>query len=105
MLQALQRQDGVQQYLTNQKIQWTFNVEKAPWWGGIFERMIRSTKRCLRKEVDKARLYNDELSTVLVEIEAVINCMSLTYLSAEDLEEPLTPSVWSTDPELTRWAF
>ena len=23
-------------YLVNQKIQWKFNLEKAPWWGGIF---------------------------------------------------------------------
>lgn len=24
-----------------------FNLEKAPWWGGIFELMIKSSKRCL----------------------------------------------------------
>ena len=27
-------------------IQWSFNLKKAPWWGGLFERMIKSTKRC-----------------------------------------------------------
>ena len=42
--------------------------------------------------VGQARLYYDELSTVLVEIEAVINSRPLTYLSVEDLDEPLTPS-------------
>ena len=25
-------------------IEWSFNLEKAPWWGGIFERMIVSQK-------------------------------------------------------------
>ena len=30
----------VQQHLSGLKIQWTFNLEKAPWWGGFFERMI-----------------------------------------------------------------
>ena len=29
---------------------------------------------------------------VLAEVEAIINCHSLTYVSSEDLEEPLTPS-------------
>ena len=54
--------------------------------------MIKSTKRCLRKVVGQANLFYDELSTVLIEIEAVINSRPLTYLSAEDLDEPLTSS-------------
>ena len=53
---------------------------------------MKSTKRCLHKMVGRARLYYDELSTMLTEIEAVINSRPLTYLSAEDLNEPLTPS-------------
>ena len=92
MMQAMLNQQDIQQYLTNNQIQWTFNVEKAPWWGGVFERMIKSTKRCLRKVVGRARLYYNDLSTVLVEVEAVINSRPLTYISAEDLDEPLTPS-------------
>ena len=91
-LRAMLKQSDVQQYLADRKIQWTFNVEKAPWWGGVFERMIKATKRCLRKVVGRAKLYHDELSTVLVEIEAVVNSRPLTYLSPEDLDEPITPS-------------
>ena len=92
MLQVILKQREVRQYLSCNQIQWTFNVERAPWWGGVFERLVKSTKRCLRKVVGRARLYYDELSTVLIEIEAVINCRPLTYVSAEDLDEPLTPS-------------
>ena len=92
MLQAMLKQSEVQQYLTNNKILWTFNVEKAPWWGGIFERMVKSTKRCLRKVVGRAKLYYDKLQTVLVEIESVINSRPLTHISADDLDEPITPS-------------
>ncbi len=91
-IQAMMKQREAQWYLADNRIQWTFNVEKAPWWGGFFERLIKSTKRCLRKIVGQGKLYYDELRTVLVEVEAVINSRPLTYLSAENLDEPLTPS-------------
>ena len=92
ILQTMLNQRKVQQYLSGNNIQWTFNVERAPWWGGVFERMIKFTKRCLRKIIGQSKLYYDELITVLDEIEAVINSRPLTYLSPEDLDEPLTPS-------------
>ena len=34
----------------------------------------------------------DELSTAVVEMEAIINARPLSYISTEDVEEPLTPS-------------
>ncbi len=39
----------------------------------MFERMIQSTKRCLRKIIGKSQLTYDELLTALTEIELVIN--------------------------------
>ena len=30
----------VQGYSANTGVQWSFNLEKAPWWGGLFERLI-----------------------------------------------------------------
>ena len=56
-------------------------MEKAPWWGGFFERLIRSVKNCLKKVVGNARLTMDELSMVIVEVEAVLNSRPLTYIS------------------------
>ena len=26
---------------------WKYNLAKAPWWGGFYERMVQSVKRCL----------------------------------------------------------
>ena len=28
---------------------WRFNPSASPWWGGLFERLVRSTERCLKK--------------------------------------------------------
>ena len=82
----------MQEHLTGAGITWQFNIERAPWWGGAFERMVRSTKRCLRKLIGRARFSHDELSTALAEIEAVINSHPLSCISSSDIEEPLTPS-------------
>ena len=82
----------VQQYLTCLKVKWSFTLEKAPWWGGFYERMIQSMKRCLKKTIGKAKLTHDELSTALTEVEAILNSRPLSYISSDDLDEPLTPS-------------
>lgn len=82
----------VVQHFAGVQVQWTFNLERAPWWGGIFERMVRSTKRCLRKMIGRAKLSYEELLTVLIEVEMVINSRPISYVTSSDLEEPLTPS-------------
>ena len=79
-------------YLEENVIRWTFNVERAPWWGGVFERLIRSVKRCLWKVVGRAKLTREELLTVATEVEMIVNSRPLFYVSQDDLEEPVTPS-------------
>ena len=91
-IQSVFSSPDVKQYFVQQGINWKFNVPRAPWWGGIFERLVRSVKRCLRKILGQAKLTYEELLTVLAEVELVLNSRPLTYVSAGDLEEPLTPS-------------
>lgn len=92
VIQSIVSHDNVQQYLAGLGVQWIFNLPKAPWWGGIFERLIKSTKRCLRKVIGQAKLSYDELSTALIEVEAVLNSRPLSHVTMDDLDEPLTPS-------------
>ena len=66
-------------------------MEGAPWWGGFFERLIRCAKRCLKKIFGRSKLSYDELLTVIVEIEAILNSRPLIYIDAGEVEEPLTP--------------
>lgn len=83
---------GVKQHFAKEHMKWTFNLEKAPWWGGVFERLVRSVKRCLKKTISGAKLTYEELLTVVIEVEMILNCRPLSFVSSEDFEEPLTPS-------------
>ena len=58
----------------------------------MFERIVKSAKRCLKKVRGKNCLTYDELLTLVTEVEAVLNSRPLSYVSSEDVEEPLTPS-------------
>lgn len=53
---------------------------------------MKSVKRCLKKTISGARLTYEELLTVVIEVEMILNCRPLSYVSGEDIEEPLTPS-------------
>ena len=84
-------------------MQWEFILEKAPWWGGFYERMVQLVKRCLLKVVGQAKLSHDELFTVLVEVEATLNSRPISYVSSEDVDEPLTIPLagWSSSTQFT----
>ena len=92
ILRDLFESDEVRNCLTKKGIDWRFNLERAPWWGGFFERLIGLAKACLRKVLGRARLTFDELRTVLVEVEATLNTRPLTYEYEEVSSEVLTPS-------------
>ena len=78
-------------YLRNHKISWRFIIERAPWWG---ERLIRSIKKCLKKCIGQANLTYDELNTLIVEAECIINSRPITYLydDQEGITTHLSPS-------------
>ena len=91
-LNKLNQSDEFSALLQNERIVWRFNLERSPWWGGFFERMVGTVKRCLRKVIMKAKLNEDELRTILLEIENTVNSRPLTYVYEELDSEPLTPS-------------
>ena len=75
------------------KIHWHFILEKAPWNGGFYEKMVQNVKRNLCKSLKNSQLNFEELTNVLVEVEVVINSRPLTYMSPDDdIEKALTPA-------------
>ena len=91
-LSWLFKQEEVQVFLNSNKIHSHFILEKAPWNGGFYERMVQNVKRNLHKSLKNSQLNFEELTTVLVEVEAVINSRPLTYMYPDDIEEMLTPA-------------
>ena len=81
----------LKEFRASKRIKWLHIVELSPWWGGFYERLVRSVKRCLKKVLRTAGLTYEELLTLLIQIEGVMTSRPLTYLY-EDNDQPLTPS-------------
>lgn len=78
--------------LSDQQISWQFNLSRAPWWGGQFERMVGLVKGAMRKSIGNAQLTYDELKEVLLDVEVALNNCPLSYVE-EDVQLPvLTPN-------------
>ena len=84
--------DETKVFAVSKGIKWRFNVPAAPWWGGLFERMVRSTKPCLKKSMQRSCFTYEETLTMLCEIECVINNRPLTHLYEDPRDSPLTPN-------------
>ena len=61
-------------------VQQKFTLPASPWWGGFYERLVRSVKMLLKKMLEKS-LRHEKLETVLLKIESVINGRPLAFLS------------------------
>ncbi|XP_066929853.1 uncharacterized protein [Clytia hemisphaerica] len=84
--------NATQDFAKSRFIRWKFNIEAAPWSGGVFERLVQSTKRVLRKSLRKEILTCDELSTLLKRIENILNNRPLTHIYDSEITQPLTPN-------------
>ena len=82
----------VKAYLFQNGIEHSPILPASPWWGGFYERLVRSVKTPLKKVIGMAKLNYEEMETALIEIEAIINSRPLTYMYDDDVSEALTPS-------------
>ncbi|XP_054752108.2 uncharacterized protein LOC129257739 [Lytechinus pictus] len=86
-------QREVENILHQKGIEWSFNPPTASHMGGVWERMIRSTRKILKGLLNEQVVSDEVLSTAMAEVEAILNARPLTQLSmdAHD-QEPLTPN-------------
>jgi len=76
-------------YFAHRGITWKFIAPRAPWWKGWLERMLGTTKRCIRKVLGKRQVDDEKMNTILASIEAAIKSRPLTQ---DDGPEKLTPA-------------
>ena len=80
-------------YLAQHEIIWKFNLSRASWWGGFFERLIGVMKATLSKVIGKALLTFEELTCVLLDTEIHMNNRPLCYVG-EGFDNPvITPNI------------
>ena len=92
-LKGVVRNESVHDYLASNDIRWQFNLSRAPWWGGQFERMVGLVKQAMYKVVGNALLTREELEEVLLDVELCLNNRPLSYVE-DDVDMPiLTPNV------------
>ena len=77
-------------FLLNSQTKWEFILEKSPWWGGFYERLINIIKNCLKKVIGKSFLNYEEVNTALIDVKQSLNSQPLTYLEEDNIEEALT---------------
>ncbi len=86
-------QDHIQRSLRHRGIEWSFNPPGASHHGGMWERLIKSTKQVLLSVLKQQELTEEGIHTLLCEVEAILNSRPLTTVSNDHRDlEPLTPN-------------
>ena len=89
--------DKILEYSNLEKIKWVFNAPAAPWWTGMCERLVRSVKELLRRNLGRAFVTSEELNTLLCDVESIINARPLTYVDESDELIAITPAKFIQD--------
>jgi len=86
-------QEKVQRMTSNRGVTWLFNPPAGPHFGGVFEIMIKAAKRAIYAELSGADVNDEELETVIIGAESLLNSRPLTTVSGDHNDEMvLTPN-------------
>ena len=86
-------QKHVEGHLRQKKICWKFNPSTASNFGGIWERLIRSTRKILCMLLQQQTVTDETLLIVFAEVENILNSRLLTLIVIDPEDNvPLTPN-------------
>ena len=80
-LKHIQSDEKVQSNLSDEGIAWSFNLSRAPWWGGRFERLIGFFKRAFYKTIGGGLLFQGRSQDFSKEVSQCDKMRILTRLS------------------------
>ena len=84
-----------------EKMSWKFNPPDAPHFGELWESGIKSVKYHIHRVVGNQIMTFEEFSTLLCQIEAILNSRPLTTISSDPNDPlPLTPGHFLTSSPL-----
>jgi hypothetical protein len=75
----------------SEPILWKFTTPRAPWQGGVYERLISPLKRAIRAAVKTGKLSRKDFETLVIEVESDINRRPITRYSESEPTRPLRP--------------
>ena len=74
-------------------ITWKFNSPDSPQFNGLWESAVRAVKGHLKRVVVEATFTYEEFSTLLTQIEAILNSRPLVPVALDDFDDiVLTPA-------------
>ena len=92
-------QPQIHDYLLQCNTKWTFNPPAGSHHGGVWERCIRTVRKVLRAITKEQVLDDESLTTVMCEVEAIVNGRPITKVSDDPRDlEPLTPRLLQQTP-------
>lgn len=87
------RKDRIQSYAAERGTEFAFIPPRAPHMGGLWEAGVKSAKHLLLRTVGNALLTAEEINTVLIEVEAILNSRPIAPMSQDPNDgEALTPA-------------
>lgn len=95
-LNELKKSPRTASFLAGRRMEWRFIPPAAPWWGGFWERLVRSIKDNLKKSLGFQCLNYEEMATHVKSMQAVINSRPLM----RDVDSPNDSATYVTPSDL-----